>query len=84
MPAYNPTTKLQKELINSVAGILLSCRQTNDFSSPTHVTDINEELNKFKYDGMNDEYIDRLSNLVNEILNQIRNADRNINLSVHD
>lgn len=76
MAAYLPPTTLQTDLIKSIKFIISSWENTNDLSSPTHFVDITEELNKFYYDGVDREFVDKLNDAADNILKLIRDADR--------
>lgn len=49
-----PTTK-QIELIKTIEKIVSSWRSTNDINSPTHDSDIDEELRKHDFDANTDD-----------------------------
>jgi hypothetical protein len=76
MAVYLPPTTLQTDLIKSIKFIISSWENTNDLSSPTHFVDITEELNKFYYDGVDREFVDKLNDAADNILKLIRDADR--------
>lgn len=78
MAAYCPPTEIQTELIKSIKFIISSWENTNDLSSPTHFVDITEELNKFYYDGVDREFVDKLNDAVDNILKLLRDVDRHI------
>lgn len=66
---HKPFTKEQKALIDTCSWIIASWKHTNDKTSPTHVTDIKEELRKHDLDdeGMED-FEELLFNLFLKIL----------------
>lgn len=74
-----PTQK-QIELIKTVRGIVSSWASTNDLSSPTHHSDIKEELDKFSdednefYDNHN--MVLDITEYLSAILYQIQQYDR--------
>ena len=76
MELHNPISHTQRRIVESIIFIERSWLHTNDISSPTHFGDISEELNKLRYDGATDEYVDRLIDAVDTILKLIRDADR--------
>lgn len=76
MEFHKPTSHIQKQVIDSIVFIIKSWKGTNDISSPTHFGDIMEELNKFKYDGASNEYVDRLIDAVDSLFKLVRDADR--------
>lgn len=74
-----PTQK-QIELIKTIESIVSSWRSTNDLSSPTHHSDIGEELSKFREP--DNEYFDNgnmvldLTEYMSSVLYQIQQYDR--------
>lgn len=70
-------TKKQIELIKTIEKIVSSWRSTNDITSPTHHSDINEELQHFKFE--DNEFSDNFNvlltveNHLSTILSEIQN-----------
>lgn len=73
-----PTAK-QIELIKTIKKIVSSWRSTNDISSPTHQSDIAEEMQKLQDEDTDNEFSDNLNvlltieNYLSTILSEIQN-----------
>ena len=76
------TTPLQDRLIDSIVFIMKCWKNSNDFSSPTLHTDIYQEMNKFYYDGLKFEYVEKISDRISSILTLIQDADDHIEKTV--
>lgn len=65
--------EIQKKLVESISGIVSSWGTTNDINSPTHGSDMTEELDKFYLDDdLSKEEIKEISDNLSDILNKIK------------
>ena len=66
----------QKELINMIASQLDFWLHTNDITSPTHLTDLEEEFNKnFLFSGISSNILDDVKKHLEDLYHIIRKLD---------